>query len=36
MCDYFCIGFYNFMFAGKILIDFTTLFSPYDFEEMIA
>ena len=28
MCGCFCIGFTDFMFAGKGLIDFTTLFSP--------
>ena len=33
VCGYFCIGFIDFMFAGKTLIDFTSLFSPYDFEE---
>ena len=32
MCGYFCIGFIDFMFAEKILIDFTSLFSPYDFK----
>ena len=26
MCGYFCIGFINFMLAGKILIEFTDLF----------
>ena len=31
MCGYFCIGFINFMLAGKTLTDFTNLFSPYDF-----
>ena len=35
MCVYFWIGFIDFMFAGKILIDFTSLFSPYDFKKMI-
>ena len=30
MCEYFCIGFINFMLAGKKLIDYTTLFSPYN------
>ena len=30
MCGYFCIGFIDFMFAGKSLTDFTSLFSPYD------
>ena len=29
MCGYFCIGFNDFMFAGRSLIDFTSLFSPY-------
>ena len=33
MCDYFCIGFVDFMFAGKTLIDYTNLFSPYDFNK---
>ena len=33
MCGYFCIEFIDFMFAGKSLIDFTNLFSPYDFKE---
>ena len=30
MCGYVCIGFIDFMLAGKISIDFTSLFSPYD------
>ena len=33
MCGYFCIGFINFMFAGKSLIDFTCLFSPDDIKK---
>ena len=33
MCGYFCIGFVDLMFAGKSLIDFTSLFSPYDFKK---
>ena len=33
MCGYFCIGFIDFMLAGKSLIDFTSLFSPYDFKK---
>ena len=33
MCGYFCTGFIDFMFANKTLIDFTILFSPYDFEK---
>ena len=31
MCGYSCIGFITFMLAGKTLIDYTSLFSPYDF-----
>ena len=31
MCGYFCIGFIDFMFAGKTLIDYTNMFSLYDF-----
>ena len=33
MCEYFCIGSIDFMLAGKKLTDFTSLFSPYDFEK---
>ena len=33
MCRYFCIGFIDFMLARKILIDYTALFSPYDFNK---
>ena len=29
MCGYFCIGFIDFMLAGKTLIDYTTFFSPH-------
>ena len=29
MCGYFCIGFIDFMFANKTLINFSSLFSPY-------
>ena len=35
MCGFFCIGFIDFMFTGKSLIDFTSMFSPYDFQNMI-
>ena len=31
MCGYFCILFIEFMLNGKILSDFTNLFSPHDF-----
>ena len=33
MCGYFCIGFIDFMLAGKTLIDYANLFSPYDFDK---
>ena len=33
MCGYFCIGFIDFMLAGKRLTDFTNLFSPHDFKK---
>ena len=33
MCGYFYIEFIDFMLAGKKLIDFTSLLSPYDFKK---
>ena len=33
MCGYFCIGFINFMLAGKTLTEFTNLFSPNNFKK---
>ena len=33
MCGYFCIGFIDFIIAGKKLTDFTSMFSPHDFEK---
>ena len=33
MCGYFCIGFIDFMLAGKSLIHFTGFFFPYDFKK---
>ena len=33
MCGYFCIGFIDFMLADKTLTDFTSFFSPYNFEK---
>ena len=33
MCGYFCIGFIDFMIAGKTLTDYTALFSPHDFNK---
>ena len=33
MYGYFCIGFIDFMLAGKTLADYTSLFSPHDFDK---
>ena len=33
MCGYFCIGFIDFMLAGKTLIEYTNLFSPNNFKK---
>ena len=33
MCGYFCIGFINFMLAGKNLTYYTGFFSPHDFKK---
>ena len=33
MCGYFCIGFIDFMLAGKKLTDYTSLFSLHDFNK---
>ena len=33
MSGYFCIGFIDFMLAGKTLIEFTNLFSPNNFKK---
>ena len=33
MFGYFCIGFIDFMLAGKTLIDYTNLFSSHDFNK---
>ena len=33
MCEYFCIGFIDFMLAGKKLTDYTNLFSLHDFKK---
>ena len=32
MCGYFCIEFIDFMLKGKILLDYTNVFSPNDYE----
>ena len=33
MCGYFCIGFIDFMLAGKSLTEFTNIFSPNNFKK---
>ena len=33
MCKYFCIGFSDFMLAGKTLTEYTNLFSPSNFKK---
>ena len=35
MCGYFCIGFIDFMLAGKTLTEFTNLFSPNNFKKLM-
>ena len=33
ICRYFCIGFIDFVFKGKILTEFTNYFLPNDFQK---
>ena len=33
MCGYFCIEYIDFIFKGKILTEYTNLFSPNNFQE---
>ena len=33
ICGYFCIGFIDFMLAGKKLTDYTNLFCSHDFKK---
>ena len=33
ICGYFCIGFIDFLFKGKTLNDYTSLFFPHDFKK---
>ena len=33
MCEYFSIGFIDFMLKGKTLIDFINLFSPDNYKQ---
>ena len=35
MCTYFFIGFFNFMFKGNSLTDFTNHFSPNNFKKIM-
>ena len=33
MCGYFCMGFIDFMLAGKTVTEFTNIFSPNNFKK---
>ena len=33
MCEYFCIGFIDFMLKGKSLLDYANLVSPNQYEK---
>ena len=33
ICEYFCIGFIDFMLKGKSLLNYTNLVSPNDYEK---
>ena len=33
MCRYFCIGFIDFMFKGKSLLEYKNLFSPNEYKK---
>ena len=33
MCGYFCIGLIDFMLKSKSLLEYTNLFSPYEYKE---
>ena len=33
MYGYFCVGFIDFLLKSKSLLDYTNLFSPYDYEK---
>ena len=35
MCGYFCIGFIEFLLAGKKLTDYTNLFSSYELQVQV-
>ena len=34
MCGYFCVGFIDFMLAGKTLTEYTNLFLPNNFKKI--
>ena len=34
MCAYFCIRFVDFMLKGKILLEYTNSFSPYEYKKI--
>ena len=34
MCRFYCIAFIEYMLAGKILVDYTNLFSPNDHKKV--
>ena len=36
MCGYFCIGFIDFVLAGKTLTEFTNLYSANNFKKMMV
>ena len=33
MCEYFCIGFIDFVLKGKSLLEYTNLFSPAEYKK---
>ena len=33
MCEFYCMAFIEYMFAGKTLLDYTNLFSSIDYEK---
>ena len=33
MCGFYCIAFIEYMLAGKLLLDYTNLFSSYDYKK---
>ena len=33
MCEYFCIGFIDFMLKGKSLLEYKNLFSPNEYKK---